>query len=271
MKKIVLSAWALTVVVACSVKGVHEDEKPAAAKSDLATVNNEEVSLKEDRSHLEELRKEIPAEVKRDNDEIALFLNLMAQETSSPEKIRDKWYKLTRDRRSKFDKQMNKLREAYNKKERVDREAFQKDQKQTRENFVSRGKHKREEQKEFYDEQDGKRREYFAEERDRRRDFESDMQEKRKDYEDYMREKNNRFNDEYRAYSKEFYEREKAKALKKQMQEKERQMMKAGGPNRMVPGAAPEMTADEIQRQKDLEELKNFPASGRTPLGPDDQ
>lgn len=188
----------------------------------------EEVSLKADRGQFAELRKQIPEETRRENDELAFVLELMARGDEEPGRIRDRFNKALRDRRSKHDKDLRKQREEFTKQERKSRDSFLKAQAKERESFLrsTRGqKHSDEladERQEFFKTQDEKRREYFANERDARKEFESRLTEARRAFEDYAREKTNHFNQEYRAYASHYYERKKALDLQKRTEEKAR-------------------------------------------------
>lgn len=166
-------------------------------------------SLSADREALAEIREQIPAEKKVENDELAYMDNLFSGQRE-PTQIRTQFDTLVRKKRSQFDKDISKERETFNKEERKKRDTFLKEQKQTRDSF-NRSKQDRDVKNEFYREQDQKRSEYFADERDRRNDFESDVRERRKNFDDYIRQKNGDFNIRYRAYSQQFNEFRKPK------------------------------------------------------------
>lgn len=167
-------------------------------------------SLTADREAFAEIREQVPAEKKIENDELAYMAGLFSDLQKSPSQIRTQFDALLRKKRSQFDKDITKERENFNKEERKKREAFLKEQKQARDSF-NRGKQERDVKNEFYKEQDQKRSAYFADERDRRNDFESDVRERRKSFDDYIRQKNTEFNQEHRSYSQKYQEFQKAK------------------------------------------------------------
>lgn len=220
-----LSISMLITALACS----HSKEKPEAGQHPLPVVHPElstEVSLKEDRAQLAEMRKEVPEEKKQENDELALILQTMKSDTylgqdKDPHKVREDFDHILRKRRSKFDQEVQKLRDDYNKAERKNREEFTKAQQDERAEFLKK-KVKTEERKEFYEDQDGKRKEYFANEKEKRAEFESSMTEKRRNYEDHVREVTNKFNQEHKAYTKYYHERKKAEGVMQRVQDRAR-------------------------------------------------
>lgn len=221
---------------------------------------SDEVSLRADRSHLADLRKDIPEDIKRENDELALVLELMSKGQEEPSKIRSRFNTVMRNRRDAHNKEMRKSREAYTKEERRARDAFLKALQEERNSFVGKKNVSSESRKRFFDAQDEKRKEYFANEREKRNEFESRINETRKTFEDYIRERTNDFNQEYRAYSSSYYERKKALDLKKRMERKARQ---EGGAAAIsgVPSGERRSSANV------LEDFKSIPDVPAIPLG----
>lgn len=172
---------------------------------------DEKYSLSADRKAFDELRKDIPSEKRKENDELALTASLFADESKSPAQVREKFDNLLRKKRELFQKDMNKLREAYSKDERKRREAFMKQQEDERAAFQKR-KVTPSERTDFFNELETKRRDFYAEERSKRDEFEETMRDDRKNFDDYAREKANEFNQEHRAYTKRYEELQKAKA-----------------------------------------------------------
>ncbi len=206
-----------------------------------------ELSLKEDRSRFDELRKAVPQDVRRDNDELALILKDMASpdRDEDPNKIRDRFARAVRQRRETMDAQLRKEREEFGKAERERREKSVKDARDERAAFAARGRG-REERKRFFDDQDAKSREFFAAQSERRRAFEADVAGRRKDFEDYVRERQSRFNDELRAYTKAHYERKKGEDLKARMAEKEKRLKKGAERGESPQGGVPPTLGDEL-------------------------
>ncbi len=185
-----------------------------------------EVSLKEDRSHLEALRKEIPVETQKSNDELAYMLSLMKEGKQRPNSIRNKYQKVLRKKRKVFNKKMKKSRKIFTKNERKLRDNFLKQQKKEREEYKKKKFVDRDQRKEFYSSQDENRKEFFANERDKRKEYESEMRALSKDFNASHREKSKTFNEELRIYSKEYRDRKsmenKMKRLKKKQRRKRR-------------------------------------------------
>ncbi len=169
-----------------------------------------EMSLKADREQLKDMRKEIPQERRKTNDELALYLQLMKQGTEQPENVRDKFTTIVQKKREGFREKVARLRENYHRSEQKRRDEYLEEQKAKRDHFMS-SKHKSNETQEFYSDQDRDRQDFFSGERSRRQSFEAEIDSQSKDFDSYMREKNNEFNEQYRIYAKAFSDKEKQK------------------------------------------------------------
>lgn len=211
MRKI-LVAFISLVVIGCS----------NAEKRTAETSNSDEVSLKADRSEFDQLRKDMPAEVRKENDELAAILQLLKNpngEYERPEKIRERFSKIMRDKRERNDKQFRQEREDYNRLEKDKRAEFTETAKSEKEDFLS-DKPSSEKRKRFFDKQEEKRERFYDDVREKRRSFEAEISTRRKNFEDYNREKTNLFNAELRNYQREFDEHRKGQDLKKRMEQK---------------------------------------------------
>lgn len=171
-------------------------------------------SMAADRSELEQLRKDIPAETKKRNDELALLMSLMGEIKRQPSEIREKFNSLMSKKREVFQKDITKRREEFQKKQTKDRDAFTKQMEATRKDFTD-GKHTSQERNDFFTEIETKRRDFYADQREKRDEFEEQVREDRKNFEDYARERTNEFNEEHRAYTKRYDEFQKAKEKNK--------------------------------------------------------
>ncbi len=211
MSKILLAFISLAVLGCSSGKKVNSESS-----------NSEEISLKADRSEFDELRKDMPAEVRKENDELAGILQLLKSpngEYERPEKIRERFSKIMRDKRERNDKQFRQEREDFNRLEKDKRAEFTENQKSEKEDFLD-DKPTSEKRKRFFDKQEEKRSRFYDDSREKRRSFEAEISTRRKNFEDYNREKTNLFNAELRNYQKEFDEHRKGEDLKKRMQQK---------------------------------------------------
>lgn len=166
-----------------------------------------EVSLHDDKAELDKerqnLRKDVPPEVKAQNDDLAAILELMKSDTVQPSSLRARFFSLAERRRRDFRKETDSQRAQFNKSEAQKRKEFMRKQKEERTEFkekADRYKYDRERTKEFYDQTEMKRRDYFDEERDRRKDFESEMRQKREDFNSRMRDWQLEFTDALRSY-----------------------------------------------------------------------
>ncbi len=195
------------VLTAC-VHGASQDRE-----SDRVGVEKElsgEMSLKADREELKELRRDIPAEKQKSNDELAVYLGLMKQGTEQPQIVRDKFNSLVEKRRLSFRQRVQKLRDNYRRDETKRREEFLNGLKGKRASYLV-GKRTPEQLRDFFSGQEKDRQAFFSDERERRTAFESDVMAQSKDFEAYMREKVNEANEQFRVYSKKFSERPKNK------------------------------------------------------------
>ena len=218
-------------------------------------------SLTADRSKLDEIRATIPPEKKKENDELALILQLTTEVRRNPSDIREEFDKVVRRKREIFDKDMTRERDEFTKKEKRERDDFLKSQSDAREAF-NKEKHSREERTEYYRDLDAKRQDHFANEREKRNDFESDMRDKRKNFDDYMREKRDEFNQEYKVYSRKYDEMKKEEREKKAVQQKE-EFKKLG--NSMSPRVEPFMSSESADFDREIEEAKQRPGSFLAP------
>ncbi len=163
-----------------------------------------EYKLKQDREAFEELRKEVPPNVKEENDELAFLEQLFLNPLKNPSEIRDQFNKALRKKREALSKDLQRSRETFVKIERKERDSFSRKAKDKREQFKSQ-KLDREKTKEFYDELDLERKDFNAAQKDKRDLFESQMKDARKNFDDYSKVKQTDFN----ARLKVFQEKQK--------------------------------------------------------------
>jgi hypothetical protein len=201
---------ALVVLAGCAgpkpVSVQVASEQRTADREKVQEQLSPEMSLKADRDQLKDLRKQIPQEKQKSNDELALFLQLMQQGTEQPQMVHDRFTTLVEKRRTVFREKVQRLRDSYRQDESARRDEYLDKQKSVRNSFSS-SKRTPDEVKTFFAKQDTQRKTFFADERDRRTSFESELSAQSKDFESYMRERINEFNEQYRLYSKKFSER----------------------------------------------------------------
>lgn len=178
-------------------------------------------SLAADREALSNLRKEIPEEIQKENDEKAFMDQMMLSTSSSPTEVRNKFSRILNKKRELFNKDMNRARQEFNNKSKKDQEEFIKIQQEQRKS-LSRKKVDSDARKEFYDSLDLKRKDFFSEQKEKRDVFEENIREQRKNFDDYVRAKTDEFNQLHRDYSKRFEEAKKLKAAEKQQAEKQK-------------------------------------------------
>lgn len=228
MTKVLFTFLLVGFIAGCGVKTVRSEGDAERTAGAVGADAASEVSLKADRSELDKLRTEIPDEVKRQNDEIALILSFINRETEEePNRVRDRFSAALRKRREASDKHLRRARESFSEKEKQEREDFLKKSKETRTDFLDR-KRSPDDRKRFFEDQEDKRKGFFADQTDKRKDFESSVQEERRRMEDFIREKQNQFNQEWRDYQARYTERKKQGDLKKRMEEKARDLERRG-------------------------------------------
>ena len=86
---------------------VHKGPQ-APERESYTEVDESEVSVAGDQQSIEELRKNIPPEVRDRNDTLKMILSLMGEVKVHPQKVRQKFNKFQRKRRTKFQKEHRK-------------------------------------------------------------------------------------------------------------------------------------------------------------------
>lgn len=175
---------------------------------------SDEVSLKADRSDLDELRKEVPEEKRKENDELALILQVMNAKDKKPYEIREKFSSIMRKKRDEFYKSQRRTREDFSRRERVEREKFTKEQKEISDRFY-RYKPSADERRNFSQEHTSRNQKYYSDSRERRQAFEDEMRTKDKDFSALLTDKNKEFDEHFKSYQKEFKEKMDLEAAKK--------------------------------------------------------
>ncbi len=215
--------------------------------------SDQELSLKQDREHLEKLRKEIPEDIKRENDDLAFILKLFEDKSRHPSKIRREFNRVYNRLRKEKRKEFKKQRDSYTKAEKKKRKKFLADAKSKRKAFLE-GDPSSDKKKEFFDEERTDRKEFFSEERENRRDFESDLRAKRKQSDDFLKDKKRDFTERLRQFEKE----------QKALREQERQAkLRAARPQSLAVEA--ELTP---KNQEFLKDFDKIPKRGGVKLAP---
>jgi hypothetical protein len=239
---ILLLAGCTTIVISGCAADIKKESGGEAGATSSTPDLGQEYSLQSDRSALDELRKDIPEEVKKQNDEVALIMSYIVRDSEEdPNRLRDRFNTALRKRREANDKALTRARESFSKNEKKSRESFMAKSKQDREEFLNARKRSAEDRKSFFNDQDDRRKSFFAESQEKRKDFEASVMERRKAVEDSTREKQNAFNQEWRAYQARYTERKKQADLKKKMETKSRDLERAGKPVMPVSGTGTEV------------------------------
>jgi len=243
-----LLVFLLTQLISCTVVHKREADRDQAEKE----VSAGEVSLKGDQAHIEKLRKDIPLEVRRENDELKELLSLMGEVKEPPSRVREKFNRILRKKTAANKREVGKARKIFSREEKRLKKDKLKFFKKEREEFKSK-KAKREETREFYADQDRRRREFFSDSREKRKDFETDMRQKSRDFSSYLRERRREFNEEYKNYSKKYRELKK----KKRLEEKEKRRARSAR-SYQKPQAQP--NNEEMKLLKEFDKMKSVPS-----------
>lgn len=201
-------------------------EQPAHIQNAEAKLDAE-VSLSGDQKTIEQLRENIPAEKRADNDLLKETLGMMGEVKEPPQRHRDRFNKQMREIRNDQRKADRKARDQFRKKERKDREAFQKAHRERRERF-NKLKVDRDQRREFYNEQDEIQKDFYAKQKDARKEFDAEMRTKRSDFNSYLKDRQTQFNEEYKIYSTNYRDLQKQK---KDAEKARRQMRKNPQPS----------------------------------------
>lgn len=252
---------------ACAVKtvsrGEESDSGARSATEKVDPLRSAEVSLAADRQELDQLRKDLPDDVKKQNDELALVLSFLKDGDEDPNKLRDRFQAALRKKRETVDKAQRRRREDFTRAEREARENFNANQKAEREDFLS-GKRDSAARKKFFETQDEKRRRFYADSQERRKDFEAQVNEERRDFESLVREKTNFFTQEWRGYRERWTER------KRLLEEKKRREASAASKARAQAqeASSSQGSADSSRPAPTrLDEWERIPSGPATPLG----
>lgn len=206
--QIALVLFALSTLSSCAGKKKSPQAVRAEDRHTIETELAQESSLKADREQLAELRKNVPPEKQKENDELALQLNVMKQGTEQPNLVRERFSAMVQKKRSAFRQKAQDLRDDYRKEETRRREDFMNAQRSKRESFMKR-KPNSKDTRDFLGDQERERQRFYGDERDRRQNFEAEMGAKSRDFDSYMRERQAEFNEQFRLYSKKYSERPK--------------------------------------------------------------
>jgi hypothetical protein len=182
-------------LVSCAVKKAHSG--PEASEVPIET------TLENDKKTIEELRKNVPAEKRAENDQTKEIMSLMGEVKDSPSRIREKFNRATQKMREAQRRESQRTRDAFNREEKRKRDDFYKKLKEERDDFND-DKRTSDQRKRFYEDQDRIRKEFTADERDKRNQFNADEKMKSDDFSNMLREKNQEFTQEMRAYTQRY-------------------------------------------------------------------
>jgi hypothetical protein len=191
----------------------------SSSKEPPVSQSQGEISLDKDREELNELRKDIPEDIKKENDDLAFILNLFNDPKRDPNKIRREFDKTISNNRKKKEREFKVKRQEFTAKERQSRKDFVSQASKKRNDFL-KSKKEKEEKKDFFDRERDERKIYFANEKEKRNVFESEMRSNKKDFDDFLRDKRKEFDDHLRAFKKEQDEIKRKEKLEKEQNHK---------------------------------------------------
>ncbi len=193
-----------TGLSSCQINSPREELKSTDAADNKAQLPepgkiDPKYSVAADRKRFEELRSEVSETKKVQNDERALFSEWMAEVTTEPSAVREKFDSVVRRKREEFNKDISQVREKYGREEKKSRDVFTKELEAEREELKGTVLNREDRQTKF-SEIEQKRRDYYTNEREQRDQFEAEIRTSRKDFEDYMKRRTDEFNAEYKIY-----------------------------------------------------------------------
>lgn len=194
------SSLTLVIFSSFAISCASKPSEPMPSES-VRSQLQKEIRLSDDNQQISELRKSLPEQKRRDNDDLAEYLKKIELAQKDPDRARNEWSQLIQKRREKFRDATNKLRETYSADERKRREDFTKEQNKKKDELRNR-KLKPQASQEAFAKLGEEQREYFNNERLRRKDFEAEVQVQMKDFEHMVRERQQAFNEQLRAYKK---------------------------------------------------------------------
>jgi len=156
--------------------------------------------LKQDREEFDQLRSDVPEDIKLENDEKAYMDRLFTDPLKKPSVIKERFNRFLSQKRDKFQKDQKLKRENFVKNERKQREEFVRELAKERENFKQQ-KVDKQKTKEFFDELDLKRKDFFSEQKEKRELFEAQIRDDRNNFSDYSKEKQSEFNNRLKIFT----------------------------------------------------------------------
>ncbi len=169
-----------------------------------------EVSLKDDQKTIEELRENIPEDIKSENDQLGFILKLFDDKTRRSDSIQ-----------REFDKYISRLRKEHDTLAKQKRNQFTKNEKSSRNDFLAKSKDARlnflkdkpvtDKRKEFFENERTERQAYFSTEKDQRKDFESNIKSEKSDFEDKIKRIRKDFDEKKKVFLREQKELEDLK------------------------------------------------------------
>jgi hypothetical protein len=247
VKQLIGSLFLILMAVGCSSSSSRSNYYKES-ESDRPSVDDK-YRLTADRQQFDEMRSQERGDQKVKNDEVAFVMQLMADPSQDPSRIREKFDRALSKKRDLYHRDSEKERDGFNKTESKSREDFLKALDTERKEYLT-AKHSHDERDDFFSHQDEKRKNYFENQHEKRNDFESDMTERRKNFEDYAREKQNEFSQELRAFQKRHDEYEKA----------------AASSGVKASPASPSTKAADPEVKSFLQEFMNIPSTPATSL-----
>lgn len=226
---------AIIALCACSVSTKHDQDagdpsvRPDNASAADSSAGSGDISLKDDHKSIEELRKNIAPEKRKENDELKAIMTYFGEVKELPQRIRDRFQRLMQRDRERFKRESERSRDEFNRDEKKRRDDFNAKVKKARDDFDSK-KAGRDDKKRFFDDLEQQRRDFSADERTRRDDFNRDLKQKYDDFNAQARDREQEFNEQYRAYTTRFNDVQKELKRKHEQREHPAQAPSAAEP-----------------------------------------
>lgn len=210
-------------VLGCGLVSARHANLNGSASSDTTSIANSssdaaDVSLKGDKGEIERLRKAIPEDRRKRNDDLKDVLQYFGEVRLPPEEIQEKYDQMFERQRDQFNRLKEKEREQFDKQEQKDRDAFDKQQKAAREDFLN-SHHSSDDRETFFNDQEAKRQDFNDTEHEKRDEFNTGWHERTDDFNSDVQDKRQEFQEQFREYSHRYNAWQKSLEDKKQKQE----------------------------------------------------
>ncbi len=176
---------------------------PSYDAADASAMDDADVSLKADRAEIEKLRKSIPEDRRRRNDDLQGILKFFGEVRLPPETIQERYERMFEHERDQFNEEKEKAREEFDKQEEKERKEFERKLKSERKKYL-KDHHTSDEREQFFSDQEDKRQSFNDDEREKRDEFDTAWRQKTDDFNSDTNDKRQEFMEQFRDYTQRY-------------------------------------------------------------------